>query len=407
MRSCPYKLLIITQPAGVPKEFKIIIFTNKKSGMIKIVADDKIPYLRGVLESFANISYLPGRQITREVVRDADALLIRTRTRCNSDLLEGSSVKFIGTGTIGFDHIDTDYCRSRNILWTNAPGCNSSSVMQYIAAALLRISSETGTSLRGRTLGIVGVGNVGSKVEKLARLMGMNILLNDPPRARREGESRFVSLERILSESDIITLHVPLNKDGEDRTLHLFDSSVMEKVKKGCWLINTSRGEVTENDALMGALAGERLSGAVLDVWENEPEINIPLMHMAFLATPHIAGYSADGKANGTAMIIRSFSDTFGMTLGDWYPAEVAPPENPVLAIDCEGKNTEEIIRRAVFHTYNIVEDDVKLRFDPSRFENLRENYPLRREFGSYSLKLKDCPVDAWSILKELGFRIL
>jgi erythronate-4-phosphate dehydrogenase len=374
--------------------------------MIRIVADDKIPFLKGVLESFANVSYLPGREITREIVRKADALLIRTRTRCNSDLLDGTSVKFIGTGTIGFDHIDTGYCESHNIRWTNAPGCNSSSVMQYVASALLRISSETGTNLKGKTIGIVGVGNVGKKVERLAKLLGMRILLNDPPRARKEPNVNFVSLEAILSESDFITLHVPLNREGEDRTLHFFDAPVFRKVRKGCWLINTSRGEVADSDAVIEAISGERIAGAVLDVWENEPEINIPLMHMAFLATPHIAGYSADGKANGTSMIVNSLAKAFNIPVHNWYPGDVPSPENPVLTIDCDGKNSEEIIRRAVIHSYNIVEDDVKLRFDPSRFESLRENYPLRREFGSYTVQLRDYPIDAFSILKELGFNI-
>lgn len=375
--------------------------------MIKIVADDKILFLRGVLESFANISYLPGRQIMREEILDADALLIRTRTRCDNELLEGTSVKFIGTGTIGFDHIDTEYCERKKIRWTNAPGCNSSSVMQYVAAGLLRISAETGSGLNGKTIGIVGVGNVGSKVERLAKLLGMNVLLNDPPRARKEGEKNFVSLNRLLEESDFITLHVPLNKSGEDKTLHFFNSSVFKRIRKGCWLFNTSRGEVTETDDLIEALVGERLAGTVLDVWDREPEISIPLMHMAFIATPHIAGYSADGKANGTAMIVNSLSKTFKLPLRDWYPSGLPIPENPLMAIDCYGKGNEEIIRRAVLHTYNIVEDDVKLRFDPSKFEILRENYPTRREFTSFSLQLKDCPPETTRILKELGFKIL
>jgi erythronate-4-phosphate dehydrogenase len=375
--------------------------------MIKIVADDKIPFLKGVLEPFANISYLPGREITRERVSSADALLIRTRTRCNSELLEGTPVKFIGTGTIGFDHIDTGFCEKNKIVWTNAPGCNSSSVMQYVASALLRISSETGTTLRGKTIGIVGVGNVGKKVERLVKLLGMRVLLNDPPRARKEGDAKFVSLDTVLAESDFITLHVPLNMEGQDRTFQLFDSGVLRKARRGSWLLNTSRGEVVNTDSLIEALSGERLAGAVIDVWENEPEISIPLMHMAFLATPHIAGYSADGKANGTAMIVNAVSDAFRIPLHNWYPAEVPVPENPLLVIDGDGKESEEIIRKAVSYTYNIVEDDVKLRFDPSRFERLRETYPLRREFGSYTIKLKNYPVDAYSILKELGFRLI
>jgi erythronate-4-phosphate dehydrogenase len=350
---------------------------------------------------------MPGRQITRESVRNADALLIRTRTHCDADLLDGTPVKFIGTGTIGFDHIDTGYCQKNNINWTNAPGCNSASVMQYIAAALLRISAETGSGLRDKTIGIVGVGNVGSKVEKLAKLLGMNVLLNDPPRARREGDAGFVRLDRVLAESDFITLHVPLTMEGDDRTFHMFDSEIFKRIKKGCWLLNTSRGEVVETDALIEALGLERVAGAVLDVWEKEPEISIPLMHMTFLGTPHIAGYSADGKANGTSMIVKAFARTFDIPLQDWYPSAIPGPDKPLITIECEGKSREEIIRKAIFHTYNIVEDDIKLRFDPSRFENLRENYPVRREFSSFYVQPKDCFPGTLDVLKELGFKIL
>ncbi len=375
--------------------------------MIRIVADDKIPFLKGVLESFADITYLPAKFITRDVVHEADALLIRTRTLCNRDLLGSSAVKFIGTATIGYDHIDTSWCEKNNIKWTNAPGCNSSSVQQYIASALLRISSESGFILKNKTIGIVGVGNVGTKVEKLAKTLGMNTLLNDPPRERREKKKNFVSLDRILAESDIISLHVPLNMEGDDRTFHLFDSRTFRKVKPGCWIINTSRGEVVDSDTLMDAISFDKLGGAVLDVWEKEPEINIPLMHMTFLATPHIAGYSADGKANGTSIIVRALSEAFMIKhLGNWFPAEIPSPENQELNLDCEGKSSEEIIRKAVFHSYNIVEDDVKLRFDPSRFESLRENYPVRREFPSFKICLKDCPAETEKIIKGLGFKV-
>jgi len=191
--------------------------------MIRIIADENIPFLKGVLEPYAKITYLPGKEITREVAGKADALLVRTRTSCNDILLSGTPVKFIGTATIGFDHIDTDYCNKREIRWINAPGCNSSSVQQYVSAALLRIAGENGFSLKDKTLGIIGVGHVGSKVEKFAKTMGMKILLNDPPRARKEKDTDFTGLERILNESDIITLHVPLNLQGQDKTHHLFD----------------------------------------------------------------------------------------------------------------------------------------------------------------------------------------
>jgi erythronate-4-phosphate dehydrogenase len=315
-------------------------------------------------------------------------------------------VKFIGTATIGFDHIDTDFCEKNDIKWTSAPGCNSSSVQQYIAAALLRISAESGFILKDKTLGIIGIGNVGSKVQNLSNALGMNVILNDPPRARKERKKIFSSLDHLLYESDIITMHVPLNMDGQDKTYHLFNSETFNKVKKGSWFINSSRGEVVETEALKDALGGEKLAGAVIDVWEREPEIDIPLMHMAFLATPHIAGYSTDGKANGTSMIVKDLCESFDIPLVDWYPSEVPAPPEPVLIIDCNGKSNEEILRRAVFHTYNIVEDDIRLRFDPSRFEKERENYPVRREFSCYTIDLKDGNEEIKKLLKSFGFKV-
>jgi len=375
--------------------------------MIRIIADNKIPYLKGVLEPWAEVSYLPGSQINKDTAKNADALLVRTRTKCNPDLLSGTAVKFIGTATIGFDHIDTHWCDENNVCWTNAPGCNSSSVMQYIASALMNISSESGLSLSRLTIGIIGAGNVGSKVQKLAQSLGLRVLLNDPPRQRKEQNSIFVDLPELLGKSDIITLHVPLNMGGEDNTFHLFDRDAFRRVKKGSWLINSSRGEVVDTDAIKEALAGEILSGAVLDVWEKEPEIDIPLMHMAFLATPHIAGYSADGKANGTSMVVNELCKFFGIPLIDWFPASVPEPEEPLLLLECHGKTPEEIARRAVLHTYNIMEDDVRLRFDPSRFEKERENYPLRREFPSYSIDLRGGTEKTRTLISSLGFKLI
>jgi erythronate-4-phosphate dehydrogenase len=374
--------------------------------MIRIIADENIPYLKGVLEPYADINYLPGSQINRNSISDADALLVRTRTRCNSELLSGSRVKFIGTATIGFDHIDTDFCDNNNINWTNARGCNSSSVMQYIASALLRISAEAGFSLKDSTLGIIGVGNVGSKVQKLAGAMGMRIILNDPPRERNEGSDIFSSLSHLLNGSDIITLHVPLNADGQDKTLHLFNEETFSNVRKGAWFINSSRGEVAETEAVKDALGGEILKGTVIDVWEREPEIDIPLMHMSFLATPHIAGYSADGKANGTSVVVRQLSEFFNLPLTDWYPSEIPAPPAPLIPIDCNGKGNEEILRKAVLHTYNIVEDDIRLRFDPTRFEKERENYPVRREFNAYTVELRDGNDEISQLLQSLGFKV-
>lgn len=372
---------------------------------MKIVADDKIPFLKGALDSFAEIVYVPGQDIRNELVRDADALLVRTRTKCTEEMLKGTSVRFIGTATIGFDHIDTRYCEKNNIKWTNAPGCNSSSVQQYITTALLKIARDHHFNLKDKTIGIVGVGNVGAKIEKIARILEMKVLLNDPPRASKEGGNDFVLLGDILYNSDIITVHVPLNVVGDNMTYHLFDEKSFKKMKKGTLFINSSRGEVVETASIKKSLASGKI-GAVLDVWENEPDIDRELMAQAFISTPHIAGYSTDGKANGTSMVVNSLSQFFGLPLKNWYPGNVPAPLKPEIIIDGHGKSDEQIIREAVFHTYNIEEDDTRLRFSPADFEKQRGDYPLRREFTSFNLEMKRTPADVKGKLRKIGFKI-
>ena len=384
---------------------KIINF-HKIIYRMKIVADDKIPFLKGALEPFAEVVYLPGKQISKDDLIDTDALLIRTRTKCTESLLAGTNIRFIGTATIGFDHIDTKFCDNKGIIWTNAPGCNSSSVQQYIASALLKISGNNKFNLKDKTLGIIGVGNVGSKVEKIATALGMKVLLNDPPRARNEGQKNFCDLNSLLSDSDILTLHVPLNETGEDQTYHLFDDNNFRKVKKGAWLINSSRGEVVNTKALKLYMKSGSLAGAVIDVWENEPYIDPELMQLCQLTTPHIAGYSTDGKANGTAMVVNSLSKYFGLPLKNWYPGNIPAPVNPCISINCAGMAMEQIVREAVFHTYNIENDSEKLRQCPSDFEKQRGDYPLRREFTSYTVDLKRATEEVKQILKNIGFRV-
>lgn len=374
---------------------------------MKIVADDKIPFLKGILEPYADVLYLSGNNITRDSIIDADALLTRTRTKCTEEFLSGTSLKYIGTATIGFDHIDTRYCERNNIFWKNAPGCNSSSVQQYIITALLKMAFKAGFSLKDKTLGIIGVGNVGSKVEKFARLMGMKVLLNDPPRERREGESAFVNLTDLLSESDIVTLHIPLNMNGRDATYHMLDDKKFRNMKKGALLLNTSRGEVIETNALKNVLSSGYLGGVVLDVWENEPFVDTQFLSQVNLATPHIAGYSADGKANGTSIIVNSLCEFFNLPLKDWYPSDVPPPVDPVIKIDCSGMKDEDVIRKAVFHSYDISEDDRDLRANPSDFEKLRGDYKIRREFPAYSLKLISAQDYLSGMLSDMGFRII
>ncbi len=373
---------------------------------MKIIADDKIPFLRGVLEPYAGVVYLPGSRIDRAAVHDADALIIRTRTRVDRDLLEGSRVQFIATATIGYDHLDTRYLEEAGIAWTNAPGCNSGSVMQYIAAALSHLAEKRGLSFGKTTLGIVGAGHVGSKVARMAELLGLEVLLNDPPRRRREGDGGFISLPRLLEDSDIVTLHVPLNKEGEDKTLGMVDEFFVSRMKPGAILINSSRGPVVADAVVKEALRNGHLGGAVLDVWNNEPQIDRELMALADLATPHIAGYSVDGKANGTAMSVQALARHFGWPLSQWFPGELPPPKQPVIRLDTVKKGEEELLRQAILHTYPIEQDDRALRQAPESFEELRGNYPVRREFQNYTIQLQPDHAFLKKIFSALNFKL-
>ena len=373
---------------------------------MKIIADNKIPFLRGALEPYAEVVYLPGKETTADVVRDADALITRTRTACNASLLEGSKVRVIATATIGFDHIDTAWCEANGIIWKNAPGCNSWSVKQYVTAALVTLARKRGLKLEGMTLGVVGVGNVGSKVAEAASILGMKVLLNDPPRQRAEG-GPFVSLDEIISRSDIITLHVPLQKEGEDATWHLFDAARLAKLRPSQILINSSRGPVVDNKALKTALAGHHIAGACLDVWEGEPELDPGLVEMLDLSTPHIAGYSADGKANGTTASVRTVAEVLGLPLTDWEATGIpAPAQELEFDLDATGKSLQEVLTEAVLHTYDIEADSNALRADLGAFEKLRGDYPVRREFTSFSVRLHGGTPQMAEKLSRLGFSV-
>lgn len=374
---------------------------------MKIVCDNKIPFLKGALEPYAEVVYLPGKETTPEVVKDADALITRTRTACNASLLDGSSVKVIATATIGFDHIDTGWCESHGIVWRNAPGCNSWSVKQYIAAALVTLARRHGLAFGDLTLGVVGVGNVGSKVAEVGEILGMKVLRNDPPRARAEGGKGFVSLDEIVSASDIITVHVPLTRVGEDATLHLFDEGRIGSLRPDQILINSSRGPVVDNKALKSALQDGKLRGAVLDVWEGEPELDPELVTLLDLSTPHIAGYSADGKANGTTMSVRTVARELGLPLTDWVATGIPSPEQSLtFELDAAGKSTQEVLTEAILYTYDITADSDRLRAGLAQFERLRGDYQVRREFTAFTVRLKNAGPDQTSRLAALGFNI-
>ncbi len=375
--------------------------------MIKIVADDKIPFIEeglSRLKGLAEYLLLPGSKISSKDLLDADALITRTRTKCDAKLLDGTKIRFIASATIGHDHIDSGYCASRRIYWTNAPGCNSSSVAQYFASAILNVAEEKGLKLDRMTLGVLGIGNVGSKIARLAKIMGMRVLLNDPPRQRAEGGVAFSDLSDILKESDMISFHVPLDRSGLDKTFHMADEAFFRKAKKGLIFMNSSRGEVSDTEALKSAIKESRISCAVIDVWENEPEIDLELLGLARFASPHIAGYSTDGKANGTSACVCALERFFEIGDGAWKPHSIPLPANRIIEIDPQGKDFQRILSEAVEKTYSVRRDDKALRENPGNFEKLRGEYPLRREFPAYCVRLLSENASVEQNLRDFGF---
>lgn len=351
---------------------------------MKILIDNKIPYIKGIIEAFPQkgnesyeVEYVAGKSFTPQLVKDADALIIRTRTFCNQELLEGSKVQFIATATIGYDHIDTEFCKKNGITWTNAPGCNSGSVAQYIHSVLLLLEKEKSFTLKDKCLGVVGVGNVGSKVCKVAHSLGMKVLMNDLPRADKEGNALFTDLATIAQECDIISFHTPLCREGKYKTYHLADSDFFRSLKRKPVIINSSRGEVTQTSALLNALDENLISEAIIDVWENEPQINLELLDKVFLGTPHIAGYSADGKANATRMSLEALCRFFKIEA----MFDVTPPLPSETIIKASSP------AEAYLEMYNPHTDSDALKAHPECFEQLRGDYPLRREKEVYTIK--------------------
>lgn len=370
---------------------------------MKIIIDSNIPFIRGVFEPYAKVEYAEGSSIDRNILTDADAMVIRTRTRCNSELLSGTPVKFIGTATIGTEHIDLDWCMSAGIECASAPGCNAASVMQYIASSLAYLVTKYELDPADTTVGLVGIGNVGSMIAKMTEAFGFRTLLNDPPRQRDEGDRGFSSVNEIMDNSDILSIHVPLTYEGRDKTYRLVDEKFLSGLKKGAIIINTSRGDVIEEKSLLNSLKSNRLKASLLDVWVNEPHINRQLLNITDTGTPHIAGYSLDGKARGTAMIVNWLAEHFKLPLAGWSPEPLPPPDNPVIDIsDFKGAD-HQILSRVIYHTYNVEYDSAMLKEDPGMFEQLRNNYRHRREFGAY--KIQGGRSELVSRLQKMGFK--
>lgn len=330
---------------------------------MRIVIDQAIPYLDGVFDPWADVVRESGSRITREQVRDADALIVRTRTRCDESLLEGSRVSFIATATIGFDHIDTGWCRRRGIGVATSAGCNSRGVLQWIAAALVYLSQVQGWQPAERTLGVVGVGNIGSLVRDYARSWGFRVLCCDPPR-QRAGEEGLVEMDRIAAEADIVTLHVP----SDATTRHLVDGNFVAALDRHATIINTSRGEVVDGRALLAAGLP-----CALDVWEGEPAVDRTLLSRALIATPHIAGYSAQGKAAASAMAVSAVARRFGLPLEGWYPHGVEP--------SCPRPIGWDELRRTIGSRFDIAGLTQRLKSSPADFELIRDGYDYRTEY--------------------------
>lgn len=337
---------------------------------MKILIDRNIPFIKGLFEPYAAVEYLPGGDITPHETADADILIIRTRTRCDRSLLDGSRVRMIATATIGFDHIDTGYCAARGIKVARAAGCNAYGVVQYVTAALARMGLAPGSSVA-----VVGVGSVGGALCKTLNAAGFETLPVDPPRADAEPQALFYPLEEALGRADAVTLHVPLTLCGPYRTMRMADDRFFGMMKKGAVFINSSRGEVVDDEALKRAIDRGTVSRAAIDVWNSEPRIDRELLRRVAIATPHIAGYSLQGKAMGTAMAVRAVAAEYGFDdLLHWWPEEV-------VSVDHDLRLSWSQICDRMSDYYDIERDSRTLKAYPADFEKLRNEYKYRPEF--------------------------
>ncbi len=378
---------------------------------MKIIADANITFVTECFGTLGRVISRPAQQITPVLIKDADVLLVRSVTKVNADLLAGSSVRFVATATIGFEHIDTAWLDENDIGYASAPASNANSVAEYVIAALLKLAHKYELRLQEKSIGIVGVGNVGSLVEKKCASLGMKVLLNDPPLRRQTGDDKYLPLEELYN-CDVVTLHTPLTFEGIDKTFHLAGEKFFGSLKAGCIFINTARGGVTDTAALKNTLSTGRIKAAVLDVWENEPNIDTEVLKMIDIGTPHIAGYSLDGKIAGMIMIYKATCKYFGLEakldIEDFLPE----PDVPQLKISPDSGDEQDVLRQAAEKIYKIAEDDSKLRqiLDvPAEergkyFSDLRKNYPVRREFQN--TKIISPAEDIAEKFRGMGFKV-
>ncbi|VVQ34741.1 4-phosphoerythronate dehydrogenase PdxB [Pseudomonas fluorescens] len=374
-----------------------------------IVADENIPLLDAFFAGFGEIRRVPGRSIDRATVEQADVLLVRSVTNVNRALLEGSKVRFVGTCTIGTDHLDLEYFNETGITWSSAPGCNARGVVDYVLGSLMTLAEIEGVDLTQRTYGVVGAGEVGGRLIKVLKGLGWNVKVCDPPRQAAEGGD-YVSLEQIIEQCDVISLHTPLKRSGDGATWHLFDQQRLQQLKPGAWLINAARGPVVDNVALRNVLLDREDLQAVLDVWEAEPEVDVALAELCVLATPHIAGYSLDGKQRGTAQIYQAYCEFSGqpavIQLSDLLPAPWL--SEVTLHADSDPAWALAMLCRGV---YDPRRDDADFRRSlvgnvgeqRAAFDVLRKQYPVRREIEGLKVRVEGESPALAKIVAALG----
>ncbi|MDE0404430.1 MAG: 4-phosphoerythronate dehydrogenase [Nitrospira sp.] len=382
---------------------------------MQFVVDENIPFAREAFSHLGSVTLLPGRGITREAIRHTDALIVRSVTKVDAMLLADTKVQFVGTATTGIEHIDREYLAARNIAFAAALGCNANAVAEYVLTALLVTAHAKGLSLNEKTLGIIGAGRIGSIVAAKAPALGMRTLLHDPPLARATGDRRYRPLAEIL-RADFITLHVPLTYDGPDATFHLIGADALAHMTPSAILINTARGEVVDNAALLETLTKGTIGGAVMDVWEGEPAINWDLLNHVTLGTPHVAGYSSDGKINGTVMVYHACCRFRGIE-PVWAPpdspAAPAPGSLPHLEFDATGTDFQPLAHDMLTTLYDLPADHARIRdiltvpkpLRPQAFDRLRRDYPHRQEFAGTPISITGGTPTLFARLQTLGIR--
>lgn len=378
---------------------------------MKIIADENIPQVKEAFSRFGDVILINGREIKNDLLKNADLLLVRSITNVNENLLNNTKVKFVATATIGTDHVDLEYLKSKNILFADAKGCNAFSVAEYVLCTITNIYFKHNLTFENKKIGIVGYGNIGTKVYSLTKALGFKPLVNDPPLERNTDKNKFHNLKEAL-ESNIITFHVPLNMTGIDKTFHLLNKDNLDLIKKGSLLINTSRGQVVDNQIIKERLKVKNDISAVFDVWEKEPVIDTEFAEFTNISTAHIAGYSLEGKLNGTKLIYNQFCEFFGYK-NEWDP-NFPDVDNSVINVNSH-EPIEKILYNIFCSIYDIELDNQMLKkclsankeFIGKCFDDLRKNYRIRREFSNYTLKLDKNNKHLKEILETLRFKVI